>query len=157
MDAYQFVSQNARAPIVEMVDRNTPSGQDREGPSAALTAESDMKTFLATLLFLSAPLATPQDLERSVAAMVRVGFCSGPSFSPDGRRIAFVSNMTGIPQIFTVATAGGWPEQVTAFEDPVGGVSWSPEGSWLAFSLAPGGGMNQQVYLARPDGSGVKG
>jgi dipeptidyl aminopeptidase/acylaminoacyl peptidase len=115
-----------------------------------------MKTFLATLLFLSAPLATPQDLERSVAAMVRVGFCSGPSFSPDGKRIAFVSNMTGIPQIFTVATAGGWPEQVTAFEDPVGGVSWSPAGSWLAFSLAPGGGMNQQVYLARPDGSGVK-
>ena len=26
----------------------------------------------------------------------------------------------------------------------------------LAFSLAPGGGMNQQVYLARPDGSGVR-
>jgi dipeptidyl aminopeptidase/acylaminoacyl peptidase len=64
--------------------------------------------------------------------------------------------MNGTRQIFTVATAGGWPEQVTAFEDPVGGVSWSPEGSWLAFSLAPGGGMNQQVYLARPDGSGVK-
>ena len=64
--------------------------------------------------------------------------------------------MTRTPQIFTVATAGGWPEQVTSFEDPVGGVSWSPEGSWLAFSLAPGGGMNQQVYLARPDGSGVK-
>jgi len=103
--------------------------------------------------------AGPKDageLERSVAAMVRVGFCSGPSFSPDGKRIAFVSNMTGTPQIFTVATAGGWPDQVTAFEDPVGGVSWSPEGSWLAFSLAPGGGMNSQVYLARPDGSGVK-
>jgi dipeptidyl aminopeptidase/acylaminoacyl peptidase len=115
-----------------------------------------MKKFFAAVLFLSAPLAFSEDLERSVAAMVRIGFCSNPSFSPDGKRIAFVSNMTGTPQIFTVATAGGWPEQVTAFEDPVGAVSWSPEGSWLAFSLAPGGGMNQQVYLARPDGSGVK-
>jgi dipeptidyl aminopeptidase/acylaminoacyl peptidase len=87
---------------------------------------------------------------------VKIGFCSNPSFSPDGKRIAFVSNLTGIPQIFTVSSAGGWPEQVTAFEDPVGAVSWSPGGSWLAFSLAPGGGMNQQVYLVRPDGSGAR-
>jgi WD40-like Beta Propeller Repeat. len=65
------------------------------------------------------------------------------------------SNLTGVPQIFTVSSAGGWPDQVTAFEDPVGSVSWSPDGSRLAFSLAPGGGMNQQVYLVRPDGRTV--
>ncbi len=120
-----------------------------------------MKRLLSALLLLAVPLpaATPggsTDLERAVAAMVRIGFCSGPSFSPDGKRIAFVSNLTGIPQIFTVSSQGGWPEQITAFEDPVGSVSWSPDGSWLAFSLAPGGGMNQQVYLTRPDGSAVK-
>jgi Tol biopolymer transport system component len=44
---------------------------------------------------------------------------------------------------------------VTALEDPVGGVAWSPEGDWLAISVAPGGGMNQQVYLIRPDGTGL--
>jgi dipeptidyl aminopeptidase/acylaminoacyl peptidase len=120
-----------------------------------------MKTLSFALLLLVAgpPQATPpgaEDLERSVAAMVKIGFCASPSFSPDGKRIAFVSNMTGIPQIFTVSSDGGWPDQVTAFDDPVGFVTWSPEGSWLAFSLAPGGGMNQQVYLAHPDGSGVK-
>src|SRR6202162_5962319 len=112
---------------------------------------------LVAAVFL--PAAAPKDakdLERSVAAMVRIGFCSGPSFSPDGKRIAFVSNLTGVPQIFTVSSAGGWPDQVTAFEDPVGSVSWSPDGSWLAFSLAAGGGMNQQVYLVRPDGSGAR-
>ncbi len=122
-----------------------------------------MKTLPLALLLLAAasPPVTPtppgaHDLERSVAAMVKIGFCFGPSFSPDGKRIAFVSNMTGTPQIFVVGSGGGWPEQVTAFDDPVGFVTWSPEGSWLAFSLAPGGGMNQQVYLAHPDGSGVK-
>src|SRR5437870_676073 len=104
----------------------------------------------------AAPPEAPENLERSVSAMVKIGFCANPSFSPDGKRLAFVSNLTGIPQIFVVSTSGGWPEQVTAFDDPVGSVSWSPEGSWLAFSLAPGGGMNQQVYLARPDGSGLR-
>src|SRR5262249_13048564 len=55
-----------------------------------------------------------------------------------------------------VDSAGGWPEQVTAFDDPVGSVAWSPDGSRLAFTLAPGGGMNVQVYLAKPDGTEVK-
>ena len=104
----------------------------------------------------AAAAPAPSDLERSVAAMVKIGFCANPSFSPDGKRIAFVSNMTGIPQIFIVDSAGGWPEQITAFDDPVGSVAWSPDGLWLAFTLAPGGGMNVQVYLVKRDGSGVK-
>jgi dipeptidyl aminopeptidase/acylaminoacyl peptidase len=33
---------------------------------------------------------------------------------------------------------------VTPLGDPVGFVSWSPEGSRLAFTLAPGGGMNDR-------------
>jgi dipeptidyl aminopeptidase/acylaminoacyl peptidase len=49
-----------------------------------------------------------------------------------------------------------WPELVTALDDPVSGVDWSPDGDWLAFSLAPGGGMNEQVYLVRPDGTGMR-
>jgi hypothetical protein len=58
-----------------------------------------MKRPFLALLFLVVPLlaADPPvsgDLERSVAAMVKIGFCSGPSFSPDGKRIAFVSNLT---------------------------------------------------------------
>src|SRR6267378_2421223 len=75
----------------------------------------------------------PEALERSVAAMARVGSCSSPTFSPDGRRLAFVSNLSGVPQIWVVATEGGWPEQVTALEDPVGFVAWSPKGATLAF------------------------
>ena len=51
---------------------------------------------------------------------------------------------------------GGWPDLVTALDDQVTGVVWSPAGDWLAFGLAPGGGMNEQVYLVRPDGSGLR-
>jgi dipeptidyl aminopeptidase/acylaminoacyl peptidase len=91
-----------------------------------------------------------------VARMAKIGSCSSPSFSPDGRRIAFVSDLGGLPQVWTAASEGGWPEPVTALDDPVGSVSWSPSGDRLAFTLAPGGGMNAQVYTVRPDGTELR-
>ncbi|MDP9121623.1 MAG: hypothetical protein M3O15_09710 [Acidobacteriota bacterium] len=68
-----------------------------------------------------------------MARMAKVGFCGSPSFSPDGRRLAFVTNLTGNPQVWTVAAEGGWPELVTALDDQVGRVTWSPDGRWLGF------------------------
>ena len=103
-----------------------------------------------------AAASEPDDLERTVAMMARIGSATSPSFSPDGKTLAFVSNLGGVPQVWTVDAAGGYPQLVTAFDDPVGFVEWSPAGDWLAFTLAPGGGMNEQVYLVRPDGTGLK-
>lgn len=104
---------------------------------------------------LSLP-ARADDLEARVAAMARVGSASSPTFSPDGTRLAFVSNLTGQPQVWTIPVSGGFPELVTPLEDPVGQVRWSPAGALLAFTVAPGGGMNEQVWVVRPDGSGLR-
>ena len=93
------------------------------------------------------------ELETTVARMTKIGSCYSPSFAPDGLRLAFVSDLTGVPQVWTVATTGGWPELITAFDDQVGEVKWSPDGEWLAVLVAPGGGMNSQIWLVRPDGS----
>jgi dipeptidyl aminopeptidase/acylaminoacyl peptidase len=96
------------------------------------------------------------DLAATVTRFTRVGSCRSSQFSPDGQTIAFRSNMTGRPQVWTVPAESGWPTLVTAFDDPVTGLSWSPDGAWLACQVAPGGGMNSQVYLVRPDGSDVR-
>ena len=98
----------------------------------------------------------PDELERSVALMAKVGACWSPSFSPDGTRIAFVSNMSGVPQIYIMPASGGFPEQVTALDDAVDEVDWSPTGEFLAFAVAPGGGLNTQLYIMKPDGSGMR-
>ncbi|MBA4136592.1 MAG: hypothetical protein C0518_04670 [Opitutus sp.] len=124
-------------------------------------------TLFGLPLLLSAQTAAPSaaaqpaavlsaDLAATIARMARIGSCLSPSLSPDGQTVAFVSNLSGNPQIWTVPATGGWPTQITAFEDQVNGVQWSPAGDWLAFSMAPGGGLNSQVYLIRPDGSGLQ-
>jgi Tol biopolymer transport system component len=96
------------------------------------------------------------ELERSVALMAKTGSCTSPSFSPDGTRIAFVSNMSGVPQVYVMPSAGGFPEQVTALDDPVEGMMWSPKGDLLAIQVAPGGGLNSQIYVLKPDGSQLR-
>jgi dipeptidyl aminopeptidase/acylaminoacyl peptidase len=122
-----------------------------------------MRWFAIALAFLVTPPASavgaPQvadELTAKVTRMAGIGACSSPSFSPDGQRLAFVCDLNGTPQVWTAASEGGWPTQVTALNDPVTLVEWSPVGDWLAVSVAPGGGMNTQVYLVRPDGSGLK-
>ena len=88
--------------------------------------------------------------------MARIGRCGSPSFSPDSKTLAFVCDLSGVPQVWTAATEGGWPTLVTTLEDPVTVVEWSPTSDWLAILVAPGGGMNTQIYLVRPDGTGLK-
>jgi dipeptidyl aminopeptidase/acylaminoacyl peptidase len=102
------------------------------------------------------PVVEDNEVELSVARMAKVGFASSPSFSPDGSRIAFVTNISGLPQVWTMSTASGYPSLVTSFDDPVGFVTWSPDGQWLAFNVAPGGGFNEQIYVVRPDGTGLR-
>lgn len=98
----------------------------------------------------------PDSLTTTVTLMARIGRCTSPQFSPDGKTLAFRSDMSGVPQVWTVPVEGGWPRQITAFDDPVDSLQWSPTSDWLAISIAPGGGMNTQIYLAHSDGTGLK-
>ncbi len=111
---------------------------------------------LPALLLAVGRAPAADDLATTVSRMARVGSSRSPAFSPDGRTLAFVSNLSGVPQVWTMPATGGWPVMVTSFDDPVGGIEWSPDGKWIAFSLAPGGGMNVQVYLVKPDGTGLR-
>jgi dipeptidyl aminopeptidase/acylaminoacyl peptidase len=56
---------------------------------------------------------------------------SDPFFSPDGRRVAFLSNRDGSSQIWTVDLSGGEPAKATSFPTEVNGFQWSPDGRWF--------------------------
>ncbi len=49
-------------------------------------------------------------------------------------------------------TDGSDLKQVTHSEDQVGGVSWNPVNDTLAVDIAPGGGLNRQLYLLPAQG-----
>lgn len=115
-----------------------------------------MKKALAIVSLLMSATLRADDLERSVAMMAKIGSAFNPVFSADGKRIAFITNISGSPQVWTVAAQGGYPEQATALDDPVSSVTWSPNGNWLAIEVAPGGGLNTQVYVVKPDGTGQR-
>jgi dipeptidyl aminopeptidase/acylaminoacyl peptidase len=93
---------------------------------------------------------------RAVEAIASIRSAGGPRFSPDGSRIAYISNASGIPQLWVMNSDGSRQTQVTRLSDPVQSVDWSPTGDWLAYDVAPGGGLNVQLYVSRPDGSEVR-
>ncbi|HKI04472.1 MAG TPA: S9 family peptidase [Thermoanaerobaculia bacterium] len=118
-----------------------------------------MRNRLVPFLLLAAMPAfgSDNDLTAAVERMARVTSSSSPALSPDGLKVAFLSNRSGVPQAWIASTDGtGGEKPVGSFEDPVTGLDWSPDGQWLALSVAPGGGLNEQIYLVHPDGSGLK-
>ncbi len=88
--------------------------------------------------------------------MAKIGFANSPAFSADGKRVAYLTNISGSPQVWSVPVDGGYPEPVTTFDDPVTALEWSPSGEWIAVQVAPGGGLNSQIYLVHPDGTGLR-
>jgi dipeptidyl aminopeptidase/acylaminoacyl peptidase len=115
-----------------------------------------LAVLLASVLFSSQADNSSSDLTERVTRMARIGSVNAPSFSPDGRWLSVISNISGLPQVYVIPSSGGWPRMITDSPDPVVGAAWAPGGDTLAITIAPGGGLNTQVYVVRSDGSGLR-
>jgi dipeptidyl aminopeptidase/acylaminoacyl peptidase len=76
----------------------------------------------------------------------------GPTWSPDGRQIAFTTNLTGRFNLWKVSADGGWPIQLAQAEDRQVGVVWSPDGKWILYQQDAGGNEQYQIYRVAADG-----
>jgi len=114
-----------------------------------------VSTALGLGLAAGAAHAQPTAADR-VAAIASIQAASGASFSPDGSKVVFTSNASGSPQVWIAPAAGGPAVQITKLTEPVQGVLWSPTGDRLLYGVAPGGGLNTQLYVSRSDGSDAK-
>lgn len=59
---------------------------------------------------------------------------SAPQWSPDGKRIAFISDRDGKRQLYTIVPTGGESLQLTSIETGVNSFNWSPDGHRIAFT-----------------------
>jgi dipeptidyl aminopeptidase/acylaminoacyl peptidase len=81
--------------------------------------------------------------------------CWAPTLTHDARWVAYVSDRRGIPELWLQEVDGTRPPVVLELsDDPVLEVHWSPDGRWLACSVATGGGVRSEVWVVRPDGTG---
>jgi dipeptidyl aminopeptidase/acylaminoacyl peptidase len=72
----------------------------------------------------------------------------GASFSPDGRRVSFLTEITGVPQVWEVGADGpSWPEQLTFHEERVSDAAYSPAENRLLFGMDAGGNERSQLFL----------
>jgi dipeptidyl aminopeptidase/acylaminoacyl peptidase len=58
---------------------------------------------------------------------------TSPRWSPDGKRLAFISSQEGGPQIWTMDVASGEMKKITSISTGAGDPVWSPDGRYLAF------------------------
>ena len=104
----------------------------------------------------SAPGGTPRRLTEDPASDTR------PRWSPDGRRIAFVSAREGGSQAWIVDAAGGAARKVTSLATEAGGVTWIDDKTLLVTSkvhpdCAPGaaaGPVDEACQKQRLDAAG---
>ncbi|GIW08817.1 MAG: peptidase S9 [Dehalococcoidia bacterium] len=91
-----------------------------------------------------------------VRRYVQIRSASDPSLSPDDRRLAFLTNITGINQVWTVPVEGGWPDQVTWGESRATLASYSPVTTELIVASDIGGNEREQLRLVQENGDGER-
>jgi dipeptidyl aminopeptidase/acylaminoacyl peptidase len=74
----------------------------------------------------------------------------GASWSPDGKMVAFISNLSGRNNIWTVAAEGGWPMQLTVSDQRQTAPTWSPDGKWIAYMSDYDGDEQWDIFLVSP-------
>ena len=89
----------------------------------------------------------------SPSAVVRDG---APAWSPDGKQIAFYSEVDGKPaDLFVMDASGANVRQLTATPEAEGYPAWSRDGRHIAFESHTANG-NFDVYVMDADGSNVR-
>lgn len=71
----------------------------------------------------------------------------GATWSPDGKQVAFTSNISGRLNLWIVPSDGGWPRQLTVSDQRQVSPVWSPDGKQIAFLSDTDGDELWDIFL----------
>lgn len=80
---------------------------------------------------------------------------SSASWSPDGKEIAFTTDISGKSNLWKVNADGGWPIQLAASDERQYGETWSPDGKWIVFQQDTAGNELWDIFAVPSDGGEV--
>jgi len=92
--------------------------------------------------------AVEKNLSIEKLYMTRV--IGGTTWSPDGKQIAFITNITGRNNLWIVPAEGGWPVQLTISDQRQAAPAWSPDGKWIAYMSDYDGDEQWDIFLVSP-------
>ncbi len=92
----------------------------------------------------------------TIQQYLNIRSAGSPALAPDGKRLFYLTNVTGTSQIWMIDLPSGAPKQITNYEDNIGFVRYSPKGGALVFGKAKGGDENTQFFWMKADGTGIK-
>jgi Tol biopolymer transport system component len=96
------------------------------------------------------PLSGPSDQRLPTRLITTTKVETAPSYSPDGKHIAFVSNREGSLQVWVCDSEGKGPKRLTSLAARCGTPRWSPDGKQIAFDTQLKG--HSAIYLVGVDG-----
>jgi len=74
----------------------------------------------------------------------------GAAWSPDGKTVAFVANISGRNNLWLVPSEGGWPTQLTVSDQRQAQPTWSPDGKWIAYMSDYDGDEQWDIFIVSP-------
>jgi len=100
--------------------------------------------------------ATVENLQKfTISALYSTRLIGGSAWSPDGAQVAFVSNISGRNNLWTIPAGGGWPTQLTISDQRQASPAWSPDGKWIAFMSDKNGNELWDIFLVSPQSGEV--
>ncbi|MCW2532550.1 MAG: Peptidase prolyl oligopeptidase active site domain protein [Blastococcus sp.] len=100
------------------------------------------------------PELLPEAVRRAVTDIAGAPGAWCPELSPEGDRVAYVTDRSGIPRLEVARLDGATPLVLSGPAEEVVSVAWSPDGGRLAYLVSPGGSICAELHVVRPDGSG---
>ncbi len=115
-----------------------------------------MKRISAVTVMLLALTVFGAGQSYTIQQYLNIRSASSPTISPDGKRLFYLTNVSGTSQVWMMDLPGGSPKQVTNYEDNVGFVRFSPTGNLVAFGKARGGDENTQLFVMDSNGENIR-
>jgi Tol biopolymer transport system component len=109
-----------------------------------------VRIFSLIFILLSTTFALQYRVTTYPPGIIQVG---GPSWSPDGSKIAYHALINGKFDIYTIPSGGGGvPTRITFSPNDNGAPAWSPDGLKIAFENITGSGSYQVRYITLSTG-----